>query len=64
MIEFGWYEIGSIVLIIAAHIHGIYEGRKQSMERGVEITLKMLEDQGIIKVNETGEITPVCDSAL
>ena len=61
MFEFGWYEIGTLVLILAAHIHGIYEGRKQSMERGVEITLEMLESQGIINVKEDGEITPVCD---
>lgn len=60
MIEFGWYEICTIVLILAAHIHGIYEGKKQNLERGVEITLKMLEDQGIINVAEDGEITPIC----
>lgn len=60
MFEFGWYEVITILLILVAHLHGIYEGRKQSLERGVEITLEMLESQGIINVKEDGEITPVC----
>jgi len=60
MFEFGWYEVSTILLIVVAHLHGIYEGRKQSLERGVEITLEMLEKQGIIKVEEDGEISAVC----
>jgi hypothetical protein len=61
---FGWYEVITILLILGAHLHGIYEGKKESMTRGIEMTLKMLEDQNVIRVSEDGEITPVCDSAL
>jgi hypothetical protein len=60
--EFGWYEVVTILLILGAHIHGIYEGKKGAMVDGVEKTLNMLEKQGIIHVAENGEITPICDN--
>ena len=59
--EFGWYEVVTMLLIVGAHIHGIYEGKKGAMVDGVEATLKMLEDQRIIHVAENGEITAVCN---
>jgi hypothetical protein len=57
---FGWYEVVTILLILGAHLHGIYEGKKASVVTGVEMTLKMLEEQNIIKVHENGEIEPIC----
>lgn len=58
--DFGWYEVVMMIVVLLAHLHGIYEGKKQSLERGVEATLHMLEKEGIIKVEDDGEITAVC----
>jgi hypothetical protein len=56
---FGWYEILTMCLIAGAYIHGSISGRAEHLELGVEYTLKALEEQGIIKVNENGEVEPV-----
>jgi hypothetical protein len=58
--EFGWYEVMMLLLVLFAHLHGIYEGRKGARVEGIEACLKMLEDQKIINVAEDGEITAIC----
>lgn len=58
--DFGWYEAVMLLLVVVAHLHGIYEGKKGAMVDGAEATLRTLEKQGIIKVEEDGEISAVC----
>lgn len=56
---FGWYEFTMLSLVAGAYLHGAWSGRKQSLEQGVELTLKSLEEQGIIAIDATtGEISP------
>lgn len=58
--EFGWYEAVMLLLVVFAHLHGIYEGKKGALVAGAEATLKTLEKEGIIEVKENGEVIAVC----
>jgi hypothetical protein len=56
---FGWYEAMCLALIGGAYIHGTMQSaltQKKTLERGIEMTLDALEKQGIIRIDENGEI--------
>lgn len=59
----GWYELVTLSLIGGAYWHGTLVGKKDSLADAVEVTLKALEKQGVIKVCPyTGEIMGVAKS--
>lgn len=56
---FGWYEAMCLALICGAYIHGAMQStltQKKTLEHGIELTLSALEKQGIIRIDENGEI--------
>lgn len=56
---FGWFEFSILCIIAGAFYHGLYLGRREGLVLGVELTLKNLEEEGVIVVSEEGEVTAV-----